>query len=128
MAQSASKIAETLSKDKKRKKKWNQKMTERKNPKKNLLLYSKAVWLNISVVGRYNKIPRWIVYKTQIVFKHCLKNQIHEGLLETLPAAKPKSFYPVCSLRANNSLKFIAKEIMNVAIFPIKMKHARSVY
>ena len=27
MAQSASKIAETLSKDKKRKKKWNQKMT-----------------------------------------------------------------------------------------------------
>ena len=65
-------------------------MTERKNPKKNLLLYSKTVWLNISVVGRYNKIPRWIVYKTQIAFKNCLKKQIHEGLLETLPASKPK--------------------------------------
>ena len=64
MAQSASKIAETLSKAKKRKKKWNQKMTERENPKKNLLLHSKAVWLNISVVGRYRKIPKWIVYKT----------------------------------------------------------------
>ena len=41
------------------------------------------------MVGRYKKILRWIVYITLFLR---YKDQIHEGLLETLPASKPKSF------------------------------------
>lgn len=78
------------------------------------------------MVGRYKKILRWIVYITLFLR---YKDQIHEGLPETLPASiKTQIIHPACSLEANNLPKFIAEEIVNVAVFSIKMNHARSIY